>query len=270
MQNLMRRFFGEGGGAANRAIVFTDPTSQKPFMTLATAYCPDMHLVGAAAGALTLAFETVDGTQRHANITDWALQRFRKHYQSKHKNAKSPITKEEIFNYVYGVLHDPIYREKYALNLKREFPKIPFYPNFPQWTEWGKQLMALHMSYESVRPMKLRRVDVTDEKSRKAGMPPKCLLKADKAAGRIVVDTETALEGVPAEAWEYVLGNRASLEWVLDQYKESTPKDPTIRERFNTYRFADYKEKVIDLLGRVAAVSVETQRIVEKMKKAPR
>ena len=57
---------------------------------------------------------------------------------------------------------------------------------------------------------------------------------------------------------------------VLDQYKESTPKDPTIREKFNTYRFADYKEKVIDLLGRVAAVSVETQRIVEEMKKAPR
>ncbi len=57
---------------------------------------------------------------------------------------------------------------------------------------------------------------------------------------------------------------------MLDQYKESTPKDPTIREKFNTYRFADYKEKVIDLLGRVAAVSVETQRIVEEMKKAPR
>ncbi len=53
---------------------------------------------------------------------------------------------------------------------------------------------------------------------------------------------------------------------MLDQYKESTPRDPTIREKFNTYRFADYKEKVIDLLGRVCAVSVETQRIVEAMR----
>ena len=53
---------------------------------------------------------------------------------------------------------------------------------------------------------------------------------------------------------------------MLDQYKESTPRDPTIREKFNTYRFADYKEKVIDLLGRVCAVSVETQGIVEAMR----
>lgn len=57
---------------------------------------------------------------------------------------------------------------------------------------------------------------------------------------------------------------------VLDQYKESKPKDPTIREKFDTYRFADYKEKVIDLLARVTTVSVETQRIVEAMKKASR
>jgi predicted helicase len=130
--------------------------------------------------------------------------------------------------------------------------------------------MELHIRYESVKPLKLKRTDITDEKARKAGMAPKCVLKVDKVAGRIVVDSETVLEGVPAEAWEYRLGNRSALEWVLDQYKESAPKDPTIRERFNTYRFADYKEKVIDLLGRVAAVSVETQRIVEEMKKAPR
>ncbi len=68
----------------------------------------------------------------------------------------------------------------------------------------------------------------------------------------------------------YRFGNRSALEWILDQYKESKPKDPTIRERFDTYRFADYKEKVIDLLARVTTVSVETQRIVEEMTKASR
>jgi predicted helicase len=130
--------------------------------------------------------------------------------------------------------------------------------------------MELHIGYESAKPLKLKRTHVADEKSRKAGLAPKCVLKADKTAGRIVVDSETTLEGVPAEAWEYRLANRSALEWVLDQYKESTPKDPTIREKFNTYRFADYKEKVIDLLARVTTVSVETQRIVEEMKKAPR
>jgi predicted helicase len=66
------------------------------------------------------------------------------------------------------------------------------------------------------------------------------------------------------------LGNRSALEWILDQYKEKTPKDPTIREKFNTYRFADYKEKVIDLLRRVTRVSVETMKIIETMRTARR
>ncbi len=70
--------------------------------------------------------------------------------------------------------------------------------------------------------------------------------------------------------WEYRLGNRSALEWILDQYKEKTPKDPTIREKFNTYRFADYKEKVIDLLARVTRVSVETVAITQAMKEARR
>lgn len=75
----------------------------------------------------------------------------------------------------------------------------------------------------------------------------------------------TTLEGVPKIAWEYRLGNRSALEWILDQYKEKKPKDPTIAARFNTYRFADYKEQVIDLLQRVCTVSVETMKIIHKM-----
>lgn len=75
----------------------------------------------------------------------------------------------------------------------------------------------------------------------------------------------TTLEGVPKIAWEYRLGNRSALEWILDQYKEKKPKDPTIAEKFNTYRFADYKEQVIDLLQRVCTVSVETTRIIQEM-----
>ena len=73
------------------------------------------------------------------------------------------------------------------------------------------------------------------------------------------------LTGVPEEAWEYRLGSRSAVEWVLDQYKEKTPRDPTVRDRFNTYRFADYKEQVIDLLQRVCTVSVKTVRIVDQL-----
>ena len=75
----------------------------------------------------------------------------------------------------------------------------------------------------------------------------------------------TALENIPPEAWTYRLGHRSALEWILEEYKESTPRDPTIREKFNTYRFADYKEKVIDLLMRVCRVSVETMTIINAM-----
>jgi predicted helicase len=95
-------------------------------------------------------------------------------------------------------------------------------------------------------------------------------LKADKDRGIITLDSETQLTGVPALAWDYRLGNRSGLEWILDQYKERTPKDPIIREKFNTYRFADYKKRVIDLLGRVTRVSIETMEIVAEMKAAKR
>ena len=96
------------------------------------------------------------------------------------------------------------------------------------------------------------------------------MLRADPASCSIVLDSEATLRGIPSEAWTYKLGNRCAIDWVLDQYKEKKPKDPTIREKFDTYLFADYKEKVIDLLQRVTTVSVETVRIVEGMKAAGR
>ena len=225
-----------------------------------------------------------DGQRRHAvvarwrydekgdkqdNITDWSLGQFRAHYE-KEKKPKRSITKDAIFHYVYGVLHDPVYREKYGVNLKREFPRIPFYANFWKWADWGEALMQLHIGYETVEPWPLERIDTKDDKSRKAGLAPKAMLKANKETGNIQLDSETQLTGVPPEAWTYKLGNRSALEWILDQYKEKKPKDPTIREKFNTYGFADYKEHVIDLLKRVTRVSVETMAIVEAMRKEPR
>ena len=90
------------------------------------------------------------------NITDWALDQFKKHYQPGRAKTKRSIDKEAIFHYVYGVLHDPVYREKYALNLKREFPRIPFYSDFWQWADWGKELMDLHIGYDSVAPAESR------------------------------------------------------------------------------------------------------------------
>ena len=289
----------------NRAIGFSGAASVKPFQCLAVDRVPSFDLLEKTQFVPIYRYER---GSRLENITDWALEQFRTHYEggantspdpeepasagvSKDGGAKpkialdpsrrgrkapapqaegvhkpQPITKDAVFHYVYGVLHDPIYREKYALNLKREFPRIPFYAGFWKWADWGEKLMALHIGYETVEPWPLERIEALDKKSRKAGLAPKAILKANKDSGNIQLDSETQLTGVPPEAWTYKLGNRSALEWILDQYKEKTPKDPTIREKFNTYRFADHKEKVIDLLKRVTRVSVETMKIVEAMR----
>jgi predicted helicase len=235
---------------------------RQEFSLVATSTVPNLNLYSADAATYFPFRRIIDGTWGD-NLTDWALGQFRAYYE---KTTKHTLTKDAIFQYVYAVLHDPVYREKYALNLKREFPRIAFYPDFWKWAGWGEKLMALHIGYETVKPWPLERIDIPDEKARKAGLTPKAVLKADKETGNIQVDSETQLTGVPAEAWTYRLGNRSALEWILDQYKEKTPKDPTIHEKFNTYRFADHKEKVIDLLKRVTRVSIETMKIVEAMR----
>ncbi len=237
------------------------------FKCLATSIVPslDVFLPDACEVFPRRRLDTSGGTVD--NITDWALEQFRAQYE-KDKKPKRAITKDAIFHYVYGVLHDPVYREKYALNLKREFPRIPFYADFWKWADWGEKLMALHIGYERVDPWPLKRVDTVDKTAKKSGVAPKTMLKALKDTGAIVLDSDTQLSGIPDEAWDYRLGNRSALEWILDQYKEKTPKDPTIREKFNTYRFANYKDHVIDLLKRVTRVSVETMKVIEEMKAA--
>ncbi len=238
----------------NRLIAF-NCSSTKPFNCNAVNTVCDLHFIGDTQCLPQYRYDR-DGT-RHDNITDWALEQFRSHYQDQ------SIGKQEIFHYVYGVLHDPGYRRKYEINLKRSLPRVPFQPDFHLWSNWGKELMDVHLNFESAEPWPLELREIPLE----AGSLPKPKLKADKANGSIQLDDHSALHGVPDSAWDYKLGNRSALEWILDQYKEKKPKDPTIARLFNTYRFADYKDKVIDLLKRVTTVSVKTMEIVREMKK---
>lgn len=257
-------------GGDNIAICFSDVGSRAAFCVLAINGIADLHFGSSIDAYQQVPLLRYRQGESFDNITDWGLEQFKKNYQPGRAKQNRPITKKAIFFYVYGVLHDPVYREKYAQNLKREFPRIPFYADFWQWADWGKELMDLHIGYEHVQGFMLKRVDQIDEKSRKAGVAPKAILKADKEAGAIILDSESMLSGIPGEAWAYRLGNRSALEWILDQYKEKKPKDPTIREKFNTYRFVDYKEQVIDLLLRVTTVSVRTVAIVNDMKRLRR
>lgn len=119
--------------------------------------------------------------------------------------------------------------------------------------------MDLYLNYETIELNGLQRIEIAIKDN------PKANLKGDKTNDVKSIDDNTPLTGVPAIAWEYKLGNRSALEWILDQYKEKKPKDPTIAKLFNTYKFADYKEQVIDLLQRVCTVSVKTMEIIQLM-----
>ena len=248
--------YGSLGDAPNVAIIFTDPSSQKPWMTLAVNAVADYHFVGGAAAAETLPrYRYLPSGERVDNITDWGLAQFRARYA-----AEAPeLTKDDIFAYVYAALHDPVYRTTYAADLRREFPRIALHDDFARWVAWGQRLLDLHIGYEAVEPFALERVDVP------TGKPPLPKLRSQPEAGVIVLDTDTQLTGVPAAAWEYRLGNRSAIDWVLDQHKEKKIKDPTVARLFDTYRFADHKERVIDLLARVVTVSLETVAITIAM-----
>ncbi len=238
----------------NKYIVIPGLASPKNFHLIATETIIDLNCLPAGGQCLPLYTYNKKG-DRIDNITDWGLTQFQTHYQDK------SIEKIDIFHYTYAVLHNPIYRQKYEQNLKRDFPRIPFYDNFKQWVTWGKQLIELHINYETINPYPLNRVDLAETENTQ----PKPKLKADQIKNEIILDTVTTLTNIPKIAWNYRLGNRSALEWILDQYKEKKPKDETIAKKFNPYRFADYKEQVIDLLMRVCTVSVETMTIIEAM-----
>ena len=232
------------------------------FACLATARTPALDWFIPDAYQYQPRYRYTKSGERIDNITDWALNKFVAHY------GKKGVTKDAIFHYVYAVLHDPIYRETYALNLKREFPRIPFYPDFSAWAAWGEALMAMHIGYEQVEPWPIERND-TPNPRRAEGTNPKPILKSvpdqGPETGSVRVDEDTQITGIPAAAWTYRLGNRSAIDWVLDQHKEKTPRDLTIREKFNTYRFADYKESMIALLAKVVRVSMDTVAITDAM-----
>ena len=248
------KIFVRDGLLKNTVICFPGLASPKDFHVIASACLVDLNSLPAGAQCLPRYCYNEKGNKID-NITDWGLKQFQEHYPN------LEISKDAIFDYVYGVLHCPNYRQTYEQNLKRDFPRIPFYKNFVKWAGIGKELLALHIDYEDVEPYLLQRLEVEVDYV-------KVKLKADKKLGVIELDSQTTLSGVPAEAWAYELGSRSALEWVLDQYKEKVIRDKTVAAKFNVYRFSDYKEEMIVLLQKVCRVSVETVKIIRSMPKS--
>ena len=248
----------------NQSISFLGVASQNDLAVQATDLLFDLGFLKAGNGgtAGVTRYRYTKSGDRVDNITDWALAHFRAHYAPASPcRGGIDTTKDDIFAYCYAALHDPVYRRVHADDLRREFPRVPLNADFAAWRDWGRTLLKLHIGYEKVKPFPLDRVDAPDAQGRAPTPKLKSLPKEDK----VVVDTATQLTGIPADAWRYRLGNRAAIDWVLDQHKEKKIKDPTVAANFDTYRFADHKETMIALLAKVVRVSVETLAITDAM-----
>lgn len=233
----------------NRLIGLTGIGSEKPFLALSAHTIVDLHLSGPGCSTQCFPFYTYDedGTNRRENITDWALAEFRIHY------GDSSITKWNIFHYTYALLHHPEYRARYAANLKRELPRIPMAPEFHRYAEIGEKLMKLHIDYEQQPEYPLERTETGQLDWR----VEKMRLSKDKT--QLHYNEFLTLSGIPPEVYEYRLGNRSALEWVIDQYRVSTDKRSGI---VNDPNRPDDPEYIVRLIGQVVTVSLETVRLV--------
>lgn len=207
--------------------------------------------------------EVVDGYTRKENITDATLAAYRGTY------GDEGIAKEDIFYYIYALLHHPEYREKYAADLKKMLPRIPLAKGFWEYSRAGRALAELHLGYESVAPYPLDEVvsspapeDLEERfefyRVQKLQFGP----KKDKT--RIKYNGHLTLKGIPDEVYNYILmGNRSALEWVIDRYQVKTDKKSLITNDPNDYcRAVNDPRYIVDLIKRLVTVSLETQKLV--------
>jgi len=246
---VLRQVFPTRDAAAENAVICSTNHSQVPFSVLMSDRIVNEAVGGRAGQCFPFYVYDEDGGNRRENVTDWALKHFREHYGNK------KITKWDIFYYVYGVLHHPGYRERFAENLKRELPRIPLASDFRAFAKAGEKLARLHLDYEKLEPWPLKWIETPDVPL--SYHVEKMRLAKDKTA--IQINDSLTLGGIPPKVFEYRLGNRSAMEWVVDQYQVSEDKRSGIRSDPNR---ADDPEYIVRLVGQVVRVSVETVEIV--------
>ena len=235
-------------GTENR-VIWLKVGQEWPMFALMINKIPDLLPQG---GSQCFPFYTYNenGNNRRENITDWALEQFRSHYRDE------AITKWDIFHYTYALLHHPAYRERYQANLKRDLPHLPYAPDFRRFAKAGGRLGEIHVGYEDVDEYPVKKIETP-------GKPldwrvEKMRLSKDKTG--IKYNDFLTLDGIPAKVFDYRLGNRSALEWVIDQYRVKTDKRSGI---VNDPNREDDPQYIVRLIGKVITVSLETVEIVE-------
>jgi predicted helicase len=277
---LSASFFPTTKTPENRVICYPNVGARKGCWCFASSATVDLNLGSLdPVQCFPLYTYAEDGSERRENITDWALQQFRTRY------GDPTISKWDIFHYVYAVLHHPQYRERYAANLRRELPRIPFVgevgravPSAPSserpkrgavgtprptndastfhaFAAAGKKLAELHVGYENQPEFPLHRRE--NPQSPLNWRVEKMRLSKDKSS--LTYNDFLTLDGIPPETFEYRLGNRSALEWVIDQYQVSTDKRSGITNDPNR---PDDPEYIVRLIGQVITVSLETVKVV--------
>lgn len=214
--------------------------------------------------------EILSGYRRADNVTDEILAEYR--------SALGDVTKDDIFYFVYGQLHDPAYRAKYAADLKKMLPHIATPQSrerFDRVAAAGRELMALHVGYEDVEPypldVQVKEGFSEDDRETWRVAKMKWAKRKDPESGknvndvtRIVYNPKVTINGIPAEAEEYMMGSRSALAWVIDRYQ--VKKDGASGIVNDPNDWADEvgnARYIVDLIGKVSRVAVETVRIVK-------
>jgi len=200
-----------------------------------------------------------DGYIRHDAITDWSLEAFQKQYDT-------AITKEDIFYYVYGILHSPEYKSRFAADLKKMLPRIPLAGDYWAFSKAGRELAKWHLNYEEVEPFPVteenKRLVMEDDDykvkkmtfGKKDGKPDKTV---------IAYNENLILRDIPLAAYDYVVNGKPALEWIMERYQVTKDKDSHIVNDPNEW--SDDPRYIVDLIKRIIRVSIETMRIVEKL-----
>lgn len=245
----------------NICICVTTPSSNKPFSALITDKIIDYHYLGDTQ-AFPLYYYTHNknnllnnGVERHSAISKYIIDTASKKYNTK-------VSDEDIFYYVYGILHSPIYRQKYANDLKKMLPHIPLLEKdlFFHFSNAGRELAELHLNYENQK--KLKEVLVSGEKSNNFKVS-KMSFDDKNIKDRIFFNNDITINNIPEKAYQYIINGKSAIEWIMERYQYKQDTDTLIINDPNKWD-EDNPRYILDLLLSVITVSVKTVEIIER------